>query len=38
VTGAIITGDGSTPSADIETVIGRPPTTFHTCAERHATA
>jgi hypothetical protein len=38
LTGAIITGDGSTPTADIQTVIGRPPTSFHTFAERHATA
>jgi hypothetical protein len=38
LTGAIITGDGSTPTADIQTVIGRPPTGFHTFAERHATA
>jgi uncharacterized protein YbjT (DUF2867 family) len=38
LTGAIIAGDGSTPTADIETVIGRPPTSFHAFAERHATA
>jgi uncharacterized protein YbjT (DUF2867 family) len=38
LTGAIIAGDGSTPAADIENVIGRPPTSFHAFAERHATA
>jgi uncharacterized protein YbjT (DUF2867 family) len=38
LTGAIIAGEGSTPTADIETVIGRPATSFHTFAERHATA
>jgi uncharacterized protein YbjT (DUF2867 family) len=37
LTGAIIAGDGSTPNADIETVIGRSPTSFHAFAERHAT-
>jgi uncharacterized protein YbjT (DUF2867 family) len=38
LTGSIIAGEGSTPTADIETVIGRPATTFHAFAERHATA
>jgi hypothetical protein len=38
LTGAIITGDGSTPTADIQTANGRPPTSFQTFAERHATA
>lgn len=38
LSGAIINGDGSTPSSDIEAVIGRPPTSFHAFAERHATA
>jgi uncharacterized protein YbjT (DUF2867 family) len=38
LTGAIIAGEGSTPTADIETVIGRPATSFHAFAERHATA
>jgi hypothetical protein len=38
LTGAIIAGSGSTPTADIETVIGRPPTSFQTFAGRHATA
>jgi uncharacterized protein YbjT (DUF2867 family) len=37
LTGAIIAGDGSRPNADIETVMGRPPTSFHAFAERHAT-
>lgn len=38
LTGAIIAGAGSTPTADIETVIDRPPTSFHAFAQRHATA
>jgi uncharacterized protein YbjT (DUF2867 family) len=38
LTGAIIAGEGSTPTTDIETVIGRPPTSFHAFAEGHATA
>jgi uncharacterized protein YbjT (DUF2867 family) len=38
LTGAIIAGEGSTPTADIETVTGRPATTFHAFAERHPTA
>ncbi len=38
LTGAIIAGEGSMPTADIETVTGRPPTSFHAFAERHATA
>jgi uncharacterized protein YbjT (DUF2867 family) len=37
LTGAIISGDGATPSVDIETAIGRPPTSFNGFAERHAT-
>jgi uncharacterized protein YbjT (DUF2867 family) len=36
LTGAIITGEGSTPTADVETVIGRSPTSFRAFAERHA--
>jgi uncharacterized protein YbjT (DUF2867 family) len=36
LTDAIIAGHGSTPTADIETVIGRPPHSFHAFAERHA--
>ena len=38
LTGAIIAGDGSTPTADIETVIDRPATSFHAFAQRHATS
>jgi uncharacterized protein YbjT (DUF2867 family) len=38
LTGAIIAGEGSTPTADVETVVGRPPTSFSAFAERHATA
>jgi uncharacterized protein YbjT (DUF2867 family) len=38
LTGAIIAGDGSTPATDVETVIGRPPTSFQAFAERHAPA
>jgi uncharacterized protein YbjT (DUF2867 family) len=38
LTGAIIAGEGSTPTADVETVVRRPPTSFHIFAERHATA
>jgi uncharacterized protein YbjT (DUF2867 family) len=38
LTGAIIAGRGSTPTADIETVINRPPTSFQAFAQRHATA
>jgi uncharacterized protein YbjT (DUF2867 family) len=36
LTGAIIAGDGSIPTADVETVIGRSPTSFRAFAERHA--
>jgi uncharacterized protein YbjT (DUF2867 family) len=38
LTGAIIAGEGSTPTADVETVVRRPPTSFNAFAERHATA
>ena len=38
LTGAVIIGDGSKPTADIQTVIGRPPTSFHTFAECRAAA
>lgn len=38
LTGAIIAGDGATPTADVETVLRRPPTSFHAFAERHAGA
>lgn len=37
LTSAIIAGNGARPTADIETVIGRPPASFRTFAERHAT-
>jgi uncharacterized protein YbjT (DUF2867 family) len=38
LTGAIIAGDGSTPTDDIEEVTGRPPATFRSFAERNAHA
>ncbi|MFJ3825541.1 NmrA family NAD(P)-binding protein [Streptomyces nodosus] len=38
LTGAIITGDGATPTGDIERVTGRPATTFREFAERNARA
>ncbi|MFD7019194.1 NmrA family NAD(P)-binding protein [Streptomyces sp. NPDC059928] len=38
LTGAIITGNGATPTGDIEKVTGRPATTFREFAERHAHA
>ncbi|OIJ85800.1 NmrA family protein [Streptomyces sp. MUSC 14] len=38
LTGAIITGSGSTPTGDIEKVTGRPATTFRDFAERDAHA
>jgi uncharacterized protein YbjT (DUF2867 family) len=38
LTGAIITGSGSTPTDDVETIIGRPATSFEAFAERNATA
>jgi uncharacterized protein YbjT (DUF2867 family) len=34
LTGAIIAGQGSTPSGDVETVIGRPATSFEAFAQR----
>lgn len=37
LTGAIVAGNGSSPTTEIETVIGRPPTSFRAFAERHAT-
>jgi uncharacterized protein YbjT (DUF2867 family) len=38
LTGAIISGDGSRPTGDIETVTGRPPTSFEEFARRNAAA
>ena len=38
LTAAIITGHGSTPTADVEKVLGRPPTSFQTFGERNAAA
>jgi uncharacterized protein YbjT (DUF2867 family) len=38
LTGAIVTGNGSTPTGDIEKVTGRPATTFREFAERNARA
>jgi uncharacterized protein YbjT (DUF2867 family) len=38
LTGAIITGNGSTPTGDVEKVTDRPPTTFQAFAERNAHA
>jgi uncharacterized protein YbjT (DUF2867 family) len=38
LTGAIITGDGSIPTDDIERVTGRPPATFREFAERNVRA
>ncbi|MFJ8602516.1 NmrA family NAD(P)-binding protein [Streptomyces shenzhenensis] len=38
LTGAIITGNGSMPTDDIEKVTGRPPTAFREFAERNAHA
>jgi uncharacterized protein YbjT (DUF2867 family) len=38
LTGAIIAGNGSTPTGDVETVIGRPATSFAAFAERNAAA
>ncbi len=38
LTGAIITGNGSTPVGDVEKVTGRPPATFREFAERNAHA
>jgi hypothetical protein len=38
LTGAIVTGNGSTPTGDIEKVTGRPSTTFREFAERNARA
>lgn len=38
LTGAIITGNGATPTGDIEKVTGRPATTFRDFAERNAHA
>jgi hypothetical protein len=36
LTGAIVTGNGSTPTGDVETVLGRPATSFHAFAKRNA--
>jgi uncharacterized protein YbjT (DUF2867 family) len=38
LTGTIITGNGSTPTDDIEKVTGRPAASFHAFAERNARA
>jgi uncharacterized protein YbjT (DUF2867 family) len=38
LTGAIIAGDGSEPTGDIETVAGRPPGSFEAFARRNAAA
>ena len=38
LTGAVITGNGSTPTGDIEKVTGRPATTFREFAERNTHA
>jgi uncharacterized protein YbjT (DUF2867 family) len=38
LTGAIIAGDGSEPTGDIETVAGRPPASFEAFARRNAAA
>ena len=38
LTGAIIAGDGSQPTGDIETVAGRPPASFEAFARRNAAA
>ncbi len=38
LTGAIITGNGSTPTGDVEKVTGRPASTFREFAEQHARA
>src|SRR5580658_8823471 len=38
LTGAIIGGDGSQPTSDVETVTGRPPASFEAFARRNAAA
>jgi len=38
LTGAIIAGNGSTPTGDIDTIIGRPATSFEAFAKRNAAA
>ena len=38
LTGAIIGGDGSVPTGDVETVTGRPPASFEAFARRNAAA
>ncbi|WP_042442772.1 NmrA family NAD(P)-binding protein [Streptacidiphilus jiangxiensis] len=38
LTGAIVSGNGSLPTGDVEKVTGRPATTFRDFAERHAHA
>ena len=38
LTGAIIGGDGSQPTGDVETVTGRPPASFEAFARRNAAA
>lgn len=38
LTGAIVTGNGSTPTSDVETILGRPAISFEAFAERNATA
>jgi hypothetical protein len=38
LTGAIIAGDGSVPTGDVETVADRPPASFEAFARRNAAA
>jgi uncharacterized protein YbjT (DUF2867 family) len=38
LTSAIITGNGSTPTGDVETILGRPPTSFEAFAKTNAPA
>jgi uncharacterized protein YbjT (DUF2867 family) len=38
LSGAIISGNGSTPAGDIETILGRPATSFESFAKRNAAA
>jgi len=38
LTSAIIAGNGSTSTDDVETIIGRPATSFQAFAERNAVA
>jgi uncharacterized protein YbjT (DUF2867 family) len=38
LTGAIISGNGSTPTGDVAAIIGRPATSFETFAQRNVAA